>query len=264
MRFIDSHCHLDQLDLTPYAGDLSRALNAAEKQGVFHFLCVCITLQDFPAMFAIAKSDSRISVSLGLHPNEIVEKEPTEEELISLASDKKVIAIGETGLDYYRSAEKTDWQQERFRRHIRVAKKLNKPLIIHMRNAAEDTIRILREENAASVGGVMHCFTENEETAKSALDLGFYISFSGIVTFRNATAIQAVAKQVPLNRILIETDSPYLAPVPYRGKSNEPAYVRYVAESIALLRGLSIEDIAQCTTDNFFSCFRLPKVEPYV
>lgn len=255
MRLVDSHCHLDQLDLTPYAGDLSAALAQAEDQGVIYFLCVCITLRDFPAVLKIAESYSNISASVGLHPNELVETEPTAEDLVALAQSKKIIAIGETGLDYYRSTGDVEWQRERFRQHIRAAIKLRKPIIVHTRQAKADTIQILREENASDVGGVMHCFTEDWAMAKEALDLNFHISFSGIVTFRNAVEVQEVAKLVPLDRMLIETDSPYLAPNPHRGKSNEPAYVRYVAEFIAELRGISSVELGERTTENFFKLF---------
>lgn len=257
MFLVDSHCHLDQLDLTKYEGNLSRALEYAAEQGVQYFLCVCITLNDFPSLLELAKSYQNVSASVGLHPNERdIDQEPTEKELVSLATDEKVIAIGETGLDYYRSSGDVKWQKQRFRHHIRAARKVNKPLIIHMRQAKEDTLQILAEEQASSVGGVMHCFTEDWEVARAALELDFYISFSGIVTFKNATVIQDAAKKVPLNRLLIETDSPYLAPVPFRGKPNEPAYVRHVAECIAELRGISVVELAEKTTENFFQLFK--------
>jgi TatD DNase family protein len=256
MFLVDSHCHLDQLDLAPYANDLSKALTFAESVGVQHMLCVCITLADFPAMLQLAKAHPMVSASVGLHPNEKVIEEPTLEQLIALANDEKIVAIGETGLDYFRSEGDVEWQRERFRCHIRAAKQIKKPLIVHTRQAKEDTIKILEEENAADIGGVMHCFTEDWAMAQRALELNFYISFSGIVTFRNAVEIQAVAKQVPLERLLIETDSPYLAPNPYRGKSNEPAYVRYVAEAIADLRGITVEEVAMHSTHNFFQLFK--------
>jgi len=258
MRLVDSHCHLDQLDLTSYEGDLTKALAQAEDQGVIHFLCVCITLKEFPAVLHLAKSYANVSASAGLHPNERdIEGEPTEEDIIALAQDEKVVAIGETGLDYYRSTGDIEWQKERFRRHIRAAKKLGKPIIIHTRQAKSDTIQIMREEGASTVGGVMHCFTEDWAMAQEALDLDFYISFSGIVTFRNAVEIQHVAKLVPLDRMLIETDSPYLAPNPHRGKPNEPAYVRYVAEFIAQLRGMDVVELGEKTTENFFKLFKI-------
>lgn len=260
MYLVDSHCHLDQLDLTKYDGDLSKAMKFAEEQGVKHFLCVCITLNDFPAMLDVVKKYPQVSVSVGLHPNEQnIEREPTAEDLVKLAQDKKIIAIGETGLDYYRSTDDTDWQRERFRQHIRAAKKVRKPLIVHTRLAKDDTIKIMREEHAEEVGGVMHCFTEDWQMARAAMDLNFYISFSGIITFRNAVEIQEVAKQMPLDRILIETDSPYLAPNPHRGKPNEPAYVRFVAEYIAQLRNMDVVELAEHTTQNFFRCFKEAK-----
>jgi TatD DNase family protein len=256
MYLVDSHCHLDQLDLTAHGGSLAAAMSQAKNQGVKHMLCVCITLQDFPAVLNIAKTYPDVSASVGLHPNEQdVPLEPTAEDLIALAQDEKVVAIGETGLDYFRSQGDVEWQRERFRQHIRAAKALQKPLIIHTRQAKEDTLKIMREEDAAMAAGVMHCFTEDWATATAALDMNFYISISGIVTFKTAQEIQDVAKRVPLDRLLIETDSPYLAPIPHRGKPNEPAYVRYVAEFIAELRGISVETLAAATTDNFFRLF---------
>jgi TatD DNase family protein len=254
MFLVDSHCHLDLLDLTAHDNSLPAALLHAKKHDVQHMLCVCITLEDFPTVLNIAKSYAEVSASVGLHPNEQdVPLEPSADDLIQLAQDKKVVAIGETGLDYFRSTGDTSWQRERFRQHIRASNQIDKPLIVHMRQATEDTLAILREEKAAR--GVMHCFTENWETAKAALDLGFYISLSGIVTFRNALDIQEVAKNIPLDRLLIETDSPYLAPIPFRGKPNEPAYVRYVAEFIADLRGITLAAVAEQTTKNFFTLF---------
>lgn len=258
MQLVDSHCHLDQLDLTAYSGDLNKAIIHAEEQGVKHFLCVCISLKDFPAVLEIAAAYPNISASVGLHPNEEVESEPQAEDIIQLAAHKKVVAIGETGLDYYRSTGDIQWQRERFRQHIRAAKQSNKPLIVHTRQAKADTIAILKEEGASTVGGVMHCFTEDWAMAQEALDLNFYISFSGIVTYKNALEVQEVAKRVPLDRILIETDSPYLAPVPHRGKSNEPAYVRHVADFIAQLRGIKSTELADKTTENFFTLFKVP------
>lgn len=253
--FVDSHCHLDQLDLSAYEGDLSNALNMAHDLGISHMLCVCITLKDFPAMLKIVESYSDVSASVGLHPNEMdIEKEPVASDLVTLAQHTKVVAIGETGLDYYRSQGDLEWQRERFRQHILASKKTQKPLIVHMRQATEDTLRILREEHAEA--GVMHCFTEDWAAAKAALDLGFYISFSGIVTFQNAKIIQEVAKTIPLEKMLIETDSPYLAPVPFRGKPNQPGYVRYVAEYIAALRQITVEELAEQTTKNFFELFK--------
>ncbi len=257
MYLVDSHCHLDKLDLEPYDGDLSKALDYAKQQGVGHLLTVSVELQDIPALLNLADRYPNISASVGLHPNDpAIPHEPTAEDLVKLAAHKKVVAIGETGLDYYRSEGDLNWQMDRFRQHIRAAICVKKPLIIHTRMAKEDTLRIMEEENASSIGGVMHCFTEDWETATAAMDLNFYISISGIVTFKSAHEVQEVAKKIPLDRLLIETDSPYLAPVPYRGKSNQPAYVREVAEFIAALRGISVVELASITTHNFFTCFK--------
>ncbi len=256
MYLVDSHCHLDQLDLTKHEGKLASALSFAAEKNVKHMLCVCITLADFPQVLHIAKSYPNVSASVGLHPNELVDEEPTIESLIALAQDEKIVAIGETGLDYFRSTGDLEWQRQRFRHHIEAAKKTNKPLIVHTRAAKADTLLVMKEENANEIGGVMHCFTEDWETAKAALDLNFYISISGIVTFRSATEIQEVAKLVPLDRLLIETDSPYLAPNPFRGKPNEPAYVLQVAEYIAKLRGIELEALAAQTSKNFFELFK--------
>lgn len=252
---IDSHCHLDLLDLTQFNHDLLNVLDAAKQNGVTHLLNVCADLKNFPNVLEIAKQYPNVYASVGLHPNEQVDKEPTTEELIQYTKDEKIIAIGETGLDYYRSEGDLTWQQDRFRRHIEAAKKSNKPLIVHTRQAREDTIVILKEESAAEVGGVLHCFTEDWNMAKEALNLGFYISFSGIITFKNAGELHEVVKLVPLEKMLIETDAPYLAPVPFRGKPNQPAYVRYVAERIAELKNISFEKVAEQTTQNFFELF---------
>lgn len=257
MELTDTHCHLDRLDLTPYQGDLNKALKHADEQGIKHFLCVCITLDDFPAMLALTKPYPHIHATVGLHPNEEIAKEPTAEYLYQLAQDEKVIGIGETGLDYYRSTGDLKWQQDRFREHIRAAKVLKRPIIVHSRQAKADTIRILQEENASDVGGIMHCFTEDWAMAQQALDLNFHISFSGIVTFKNAKEIQQVARQVPLDRMLLETDSPYLAPEPHRGKTNEPAYVRHTAEFIASMRGIDSVELAARTTSNYLKLFKL-------
>lgn len=255
---IDSHCHLNLLDLTPYNGDLSLALQAANQQDVQHFLCVCVDLEHFPDLIAIVEKYPQVWTTLGLHPTETIAQEPTTEALIKLANHPKVIGIGETGLDYYRCEGDTEWQRQRFRNHIRAAIALKKPLIIHSRMASIDTIAILKEEKADTVGGVLHCFTESWEMAQAALDIGFYISFSGIITFPNAKDLREVAKKVPLESMLIETDSPYLAPVPFRGKSNEPAYVRYVAETLATLKNVDFATIASHTTENFHQLFGHP------
>ena len=224
---------------------------------VTHALCVSVNLETFPEVLAIAERFPNIFASTGVHPDDRSGEEPDIDRLVGLAGHPKVVAIGETGLDYYRVEGDTEWQRERFRTHIRAAKQTRKPLIIHTREAAEDTLRIMREEAAARVGGVMHCFTETTHVARRAMDMNFMISFSGIVTFKNAMALKEVAREVPLENMLIETDSPYLAPVPYRGKTNQPAYVRFVAEEIARLKGVSIESVAEATTANFFRLFKV-------
>ena len=256
---VDSHCHLDRLDLDPWDGKISGALNSAAEQGVGHFLCVSIDLEHYPDILEIARENECVSVSVGVHPNESDGHEPTAEELVELAADPQVVAIGETGLDYFRSqkndSDDLEWQRQRFRTHISAAKQTSKPLIIHMREATEDTLRLLKEEGADEVGGVMHCFVENWEIAQRALNLNFDISFSGIVTFKSAKELKEVAVKMPASRMLVETDSPYLAPVPYRGKPNYPAYVRNVAECIADLRGIQWEEVAGITTENFYRRF---------
>ncbi len=254
---IDSHCHLDRLDLTPYDGELANALAFAEQQGVERFLCVAIDMENVHAVLKIAQRYPNIYASVGVHPNEQGREEPSVEQLLELAANDKVIAIGETGLDYFRSEGDLSWQHQRFRHHITAAKACHKPLIIHCREARDDTMRMLAEEGADEVGGIMHCFVEDMATAERAMELGFYISFSGIVTFNSAKELKEVAKAVPAERILVETDAPYLAPVPYRGKSNQPAYVREVAEYIAELRGVSYEEIARQTGENFNRLFGL-------
>lgn len=251
--FVDSHCHLDFPDL---ASREDEALAAMVANRVGHALCVCVKLEDFPRVLALAERHPQLSASVGVHPDGDDVAEPDETRLVTLADHPKVVAIGETGLDYYWQKDAPEWQRERFRTHIRAARACGRPLIIHTRSAADDTLRLMREELAREAGGVMHCFTESCEVAGAALDLGFYISFSGIVTFKNATGLKAVAQYVPLDRLLIETDSPYLAPVPHRGKINEPAHVVHVAEEIARLRGEPLERIETATTENFFRLFR--------
>jgi TatD DNase family protein len=260
---VDSHCHLNFLDLTDFNHDMSQVLAQAKDNGVHHFLCVCTELKDYPALEQLAAEYPNINISVGVHPNTEMDSPVTEQLLCDLAANPACIALGETGLDYYRThaAEAQEEQRERFRAHIRASLLTAKPLIIHTRQAAEDTIKLMAEERAQDIGGVMHCFAESIEIAHQAMDLNFYISFSGIVTFKNATALQEVARQIPLDRILIETDAPYLAPVPFRGKQNHPALVKYVAEYLAELRGVSYEKIAAITTENFYNCFKLiPKV----
>ncbi len=253
--FIDSHCHLDRIDLAPYKNDFTVFMKEAENSQIEHMLCIAIDLESYPAMYKLVEPYPSISLSVGVHPNVPEGKESTIEELIELADDKKVIAIGETGLDYFRSEGNLEWQHQRFRNHIRVAKTLNKPLIIHTREAGQKSLDVLAEEGAHQVGGIIHCFTEDWEYAKRALDLNFYISFSGIVTFKNALQVKEVAKKVPAEWFLIETDSPYLAPVPFRGKSNYPTYVRYVAEQLAQLRSTTVAEIAEQSGENFNRLF---------
>ena len=249
----DSHCHLNFEHLL---NNLPQVLQNARENGVGHMLCVGVTIEKLPEVLALAHAHPNIFASVGVHPDEQKGHDPSVDELVQLAQDPCVVAIGETGLDYYRIKGDMTWQQERFRRHVRAARLTQKPLIIHTREAAADTIRVLQEEGADSAGGVMHCFTESWETARAALDLGFYISISGIVTFRNADSLRAVAARIPADRLLIETDAPYLAPVPHRGKINEPAFVRHVAEELAKIRGISVDELARSTTDNFFSLFK--------
>lgn len=260
--FTDSHCHLDRVNLTPYANDFSRMLEENLAAGVAQILCVSIDLASYHTIHNLVANYSQVSVSVGIHPNEAEGLDVNADTLVQLAQDLKVVAIGETGLDYYRPSKSGDAreiflkQQQSFRTHIQAAKTCNKPLIIHSRQAPQDSLRILQEEHADSVGGVFHCFTEDWDTAKKALDLGFYISFSGIITFANAKSLREVAKQIPLNRLLIETDSPYLAPVPHRGKSNEPKFVAYVAQCIAELRNMSTTALAEATQENFIRLFQ--------
>jgi TatD DNase family protein len=255
---VDSHCHLDRLDLSHFDGSIDAVLAAAEAQDIGHFLCVSINLEDYPAMLKLAEEHAQVSASVGLHPNEQDGHDPTVEELVNLAEHPGVIAIGETGLDYFRSEGDLEWQRDRFRRHIAAAKQSGKPLIIHSRDAKDDTLKILAEEQAGEVGGVMHCFTGDWEMAQRAMEMNFYISFSGIVTFKSARELQDIATRMPSDRYLVETDSPYLAPVPHRGKPNQPAFVRHVAEFIAELRGESYEQVAVASTENFKTLFRMP------
>ncbi|MCX7086563.1 MAG: TatD family hydrolase [Methylococcales bacterium] len=255
--FIDSHCHLDRIDLSPYQNDFACFVREAKQQQIDHMLCVAIDLEAFPSMAALVADYEMISLSVGVHPNAHEGHEPTVDDLITLAEPKKIIAIGETGLDYFRSEGDLTWQHDRFRTHIRAAIATQKPLIIHTREAKLDTLRILKEEGAEAVGGVIHCFTEDWDFAQSAMDLNFYISFSGIVTFNSAKAIQETAQKMPKDLFLIETDSPYLAPVPFRGRPNYPLYVKHVASRIAELRCTSVEEIAHASSANFKRLFGL-------
>jgi TatD DNase family protein len=257
MPFIDSHCHLNFPEL---AVNIDEVLAQMRHNDVTGALCVSVSLADFPQVLALAEQHPNIYASVGVHPDYEGVEEPDVARLVDLAQHSRVIAIGETGLDYFRLKGDLEWQRARFRNHIRAARECGKPLIIHTREAAADTLRIMAEENAAGAGGVMHCFTETWEVAEAALAMGFYISFSGIVTFKNAKQIKEVAQRVPLERILLETDAPYLAPVPHRGKLNQPAYVKHVAGEIALLRGMSVDEVGQRTTENFMRLFGLQAI----
>jgi len=259
MSLIDSHCHLDRLALEKIGTDLDGVVALAKENGVEQMLCVSINLENFPEVLRISHAYENIFSSVGVHPSDDGE-EPSLEQLIKLADDRKIIAIGETGLDYFYNEGDLEWQRERFRVHIRAAIATGKPLIIHTREAEADTLAIMREEGADKIGGVMHCFTGSLEMAQQCLDLGFYISFSGIVTFRNADELREVAKMVPEDRMLIETDAPYLTPVPKRGKPNHPALVKHVAEHIAEQRGVSFEQIARASTANFQRLFGTPAI----
>ena len=252
MQIVDSHCHIN---FEPLAGDFEGLLSRAQENDVSHMLCVSVNLEDFPQVLDLAHKHACIFASVGVHPCYTECEEPSAEKLVALAQDPRIVAIGETGLDYFRNEGDLSWQRERFATHIEAARACNKPLIIHTREAADDTMAMLREQGAEDPGGVMHCFAEDWRTAEKALDIGFYISFSGIVTFRNAEQLREVARRVPLDRILVETDAPYLAPVPVRGKTNEPSYVRHTTAFIAELRGLSLERAAEITTANFFELF---------
>ena len=257
--FVDSHCHLDFPEL---AADIPAVLDAMAQARVTHALCIAVNRPGWPAVHALATAHSNLYATVGVHPDYEDTPEPAIEDLVDFAERPKVMAIGETGLDYFRLTGNLDWQRERFRIHIRAARRAGKPLVVHTRAAAADTLSIMHEESARDAGGVMHCFTETWEVARAALDLGFYISLSGIVTFKNAVELKDVAKRIPLDRLLIETDSPYLAPAPYRGKRNQPAYVPHVAAEIARLRGLPLEDVATATSSNFFRLFGIDPCAP--
>lgn len=258
--YIDSHCHINFPEL---AARLPEIFGKMADNGVSHALCVSVDLPDFPQVLNLAETYPNVFASVGVHPDYEDTPEPSVEQLAAMSDHPKIVAIGETGLDYYRLQGDLEWQRERFRVHIRASRATGKPLIIHTRSASDDTVRIMREEgagtNAGGAAGVMHCFTESLQVAEAAMEMGFYISFSGIVTFKSAKELQAVARAVPLERMLIETDSPYLAPVPYRGKMNEPGYVRHVAEFLADLKGEPLERVAQQTTDNFFQLFKIAR-----
>ena len=251
---VDSHCHIDFPEL---ADQLDSVFDLMRQNQVERALCVSVTLEDFPRVRKLAEAYPHIYASVGVHPDHEGVATVSAGELVALSNHPKIVAIGETGLDYYRLKGDLEWQRERFRTHIRAARECGKPLIIHTRDAAEDTLRIMREEGAGAAGGVMHCFTESWEMAEAAMALGFYISFSGIVTFKNAKALKEVARRVPLEKMLVETDSPYLAPVPYRGKTNQPGYVRHVAEEIARIKDMTLERVAEVTTSNFYQLFKI-------
>lgn len=261
MRFVDSHCHLDRIDLDKEGLSFEEMMSKAAGNQVDHFLCVAISLDQFPDMVQKAEAFPQVSFSCGVHPCHVGEdKMFSLDDLPKLAANDRVVAIGETGLDYYYSKDSIKEQQEAFARHIEVGNQLDKPIIVHTRDAREDTIAIMKEAGAEQCRGVLHCFTESWEMAKQAMDQNFYISISGIVTFKNAKELQDVVRKMPLDRLLIETDSPYLAPVPYRGKQNQPAYVKHVAEFIADLKGTTVEHVAEQTTQNFQDLFKTAKL----
>lgn len=251
--FVDSHCHLNFPEFSERLPEIYRHM---QDNGVSHALCISVDLESFAEVLEIAQSRDNLYASVGVHPDYEDCTEPTVESLVELAAHPKVVAIGETGMDYYRTPGPLEWQRERFRVHIRAARATHKPLVIHTRAASADTLRIMAEEKASEAGGVMHCFTESLEVAQAAMDMGFYISFSGIVTFKNAKELKEVAKAVPLERMLIETDAPYLAPAPHRGKTNEPGFVKHVAEEIARLKGVPLEEVGEATSRNFRRLFK--------
>ncbi|WP_423186543.1 TatD family hydrolase [Alishewanella sp. d11] len=254
--FVDSHCHLDRLELDKLGLSLDQVIAAAKQRQIQHMLCVSVSLAEFPSMLELVKPYANVSVSCGEHP--LHQSDSVDAELLArLAASPEVVAVGETGLDYFYNPETKMSQQDGFVKHISVARALNKPLIIHTRDARADTIALMKSHQAEQASGVLHCFTENYEMAKAALDLGFYISISGIMTFRNATELRDVVRKLPLDRLLIETDAPYLAPVPHRGKTNQPAYVTDVAAAMAEVKGVALTELAQQTTANFYRLFPL-------
>ncbi|ART79349.1 metal-dependent hydrolase [Oceanisphaera avium] len=260
---VDSHCHLDRLDYGNKHQDMTEVIAKAARRGVEHMLCIGVSLRSFPDMLAAIKPFPQVFASCGVHPLHQDDEANNPELLLSLASDPAVVAIGETGLDYFYAPESASLQRQSFEQHVAVAVALNKPLIIHTRQAQDETLAVLRAGGAEKVGGVLHCFTESLDMAQAAIEMGFYISISGIVTFNSAAALREVVKALPLERLLVETDSPWLAPVPFRGEENEPAYTRTVAEFIANLKGISTEEVAAQTTANFFKLFKLARpVQP--
>ena len=252
---VDSHCHLDRLDLSKYEHGLDDAISAAEGRGISHMLCVCISAENKDEVVNIANNYTNLFASVGIHPSDVKDSLVSQEELTAWSKEEKVVAIGETGLDYYYTEDYKDIQQESFKQHLVVAGQEKLPVIVHTRDAREDTIRLIREHGNTHSAGVLHCFTESWEMAQQAMELNYYISISGIVTFKNAESLREVAKKVPIDRLLVETDSPYLAPIPYRGKPNEPKYVREVAEFIAKLRDIDYQELCEHTTNNFFNLF---------
>ncbi len=254
MILADSHCHIN---FPEFEGKLNLVLEQAREMGVGYMLCVAVNLEEYPSILTLSNAHDNIFASVGVHPNETEGEDPSIDKLVELGSNEQVVAIGETGLDYFRSGGELEWQRDRFSRHIEAATTVDKPIIVHSRNAPDDTISILRNGHAERSGGVMHCFTGSYEMAIAAIELGFYISFSGIVTFKNATELAEVAKKIPMEQLLIETDAPYLAPVPKRGKENQPAYVRYTAEFLSELRGIPLTEFAEITTQNFLRLFKI-------
>lgn len=252
---VDSHCHLDKLDLAAYDGNLDAVLQAAFARDISHVVCIGIDMDNIQSVLTLAEQYEQVFATVGVHPLYRENREPTLEELVRVAAHPKVIAIGETGLDYFYGEGDLQWQRDRFVTHIRAARQTDLPLVIHTRGAKEDTLNFLRDEGGSEIRGVMHCFTEDLEMAKRAIDLGFLISISGIVTFRNADELRAVVQALPLDRLLVETDAPWLAPVPHRGKANEPKFVVEVAQKVAELKGVSLETVAEQTTQNFFNLF---------
>ncbi|MDX1803837.1 MAG: TatD family hydrolase [Alcanivorax sp.] len=253
--FVDSHCHLDRLNLDAHDGDFQVMMAATAAAGVSHMLCIGVDLESFPDVQALAEQYPQVFASVGVHPLYKESREPQVAELVARAAHPKVVAIGETGLDYFYAKEQRDWQRRYFVAHIQAARQTGLPLVIHTRGAKDDTLALLREHGGGEVRGVLHCFTEDLDMARQAIEMGFYISISGIVTFRNADALRETVRQLPLERLLIETDAPWLAPVPYRGKSNEPRFVAQVAECVASLKNISVETLAKATADNFFTLF---------
>lgn len=256
MMLVDSHCHLDRLNLSPYEGDLSRALDVAQARGVGQFLCISVSADNIQNIIDIAHKYPRVLASVGVHPCDLAEGTVSFDQLCAYASQEKVVALGETGLDYHYETESKALQHESFAMHLEAGKQMDLPIVVHTREAKEDTLALIRDYGGLESAGVMHCFTEDWEMAKKSLDLNYYISISGIVTFKNAEQIRDVVRNMPLDRLLVETDSPYLAPIPFRGKPNEPKNVRETAQYIADLRGISLEQLADITTENFYRLFK--------